>query len=221
MLADFSAPGLYTTEIQLDSVFGEFQILRNQDWNQVFYPAVNGVDALSNIPVLGPDDSGGYNCWCISGQPGDAYTVEFQKAEVLGLNTYAVSWHRVQKQVKAEGGKDPGKRFVIVGTFNKYRTRDVMAWDGESYTFTIDIGSKAQESFQILQDGDFQSVLHPSIKDANPTVSHQLLGPDKRAHDLQWTVGKSAEDNAVPGDRFRVRLVMHGSRPSKVDWKRV
>merc|ERR1711879_747234 len=78
MERDPSMPCLWTADVRLFFDLTEFQIIMDQDWSQVFYPnsyaTEEGVD-----DILGPDDLAKGMTWCISGKPGDKYSVQFQR----------------------------------------------------------------------------------------------------------------------------------------------
>jgi len=76
----------------------EFVILRNRDWEQVFYPAAgqptsNNWDAED---VAGPDTGLGANTWCLEGRSGDKFRIEFFRSVGNSLDTRRISWQIVE-----------------------------------------------------------------------------------------------------------------------------
>jgi len=76
---DQDEPGRYTAEVRMPVDVGDFQILRDEDWSQVFYP-----DPEARIgeaaSVQGPDERGEGLFWCISGRAGDRFRIEFRRS---------------------------------------------------------------------------------------------------------------------------------------------
>mmetsp|Transcript_77772 Transcript_77772/g.251979 ORF Transcript_77772/g.251979 Transcript_77772/m.251979 type:complete len:1127 (+) Transcript_77772:31-3411(+) len=94
MEEDPSMPGLFSLDIWLTSNYGvDFQIVRNTDWDQAFYPSVLGAGDGSSVEVLGPDDLGGEAAWRIEGSLGQRFRIQFQRSrEAGGSDSCAVSW---------------------------------------------------------------------------------------------------------------------------------
>jgi polyketide synthase-associated protein len=86
-----SSPGKFFVEVETLTDPGEFQIVRNQDWNQVFWPADAHTDE-----VAGPDSSASapWN-WHLRGRPGDSFRIEFERIYVNGVDTKQVSWSKL------------------------------------------------------------------------------------------------------------------------------
>uniref|UniRef100_A0A7S4UEM9 CBM20 domain-containing protein n=1 Tax=Alexandrium monilatum TaxID=311494 RepID=A0A7S4UEM9_9DINO len=112
----------------------------------------------------------------------------------------------------------------IVGTFDNWADVHEMSWDAECkcYHYEIKLGSDKEESFQIVLNKDWKRCLHPDKNDANPYSAYNLLGPDDRGHQLNWTIGKHACDQAAVGARYRVSLSIHDDgNPKKINWTRL
>lgn len=90
------SPGLFRLDVALSGFGGEFQIVRNLDWAQVFYPDCAAATLESDAKVWGPDDWGhGYN-WSIAGNPGDAVRIEFRRVvDADGGDARSVAWRRI------------------------------------------------------------------------------------------------------------------------------
>jgi len=64
MEQDPSASGTFYADVSLtQNQGGEFQIVRNRDWNQVLYPTEPYATENSSFEVVGPDDMAGDLCW--------------------------------------------------------------------------------------------------------------------------------------------------------------
>mmetsp|Transcript_59163 Transcript_59163/g.190297 ORF Transcript_59163/g.190297 Transcript_59163/m.190297 type:complete len:653 (+) Transcript_59163:2-1960(+) len=90
-------PGLFTAEVQLRRPGGEFQIFRNKDWDQMFYPATS--TGGSSDEVLGPEAVAGAATWRLKGSTGDVFKVEFQRRLEAGKDVRKISWILERKQL--------------------------------------------------------------------------------------------------------------------------
>jgi hypothetical protein len=85
------SPGSFYLDVRLDEEGGEFQIVRNQDWNQVFWPS-----EFNDTSGPGPyvDRLNGWN-WNLDGKPGDKFRIEFTRAYAFGVDTTSTSWRKL------------------------------------------------------------------------------------------------------------------------------
>ena len=125
--------------------------------------------------------------------------------------------------VRAGSCAEPtGISFSIAGTFSAWKPRG-MTWDGQHFVYVVCIGPNGWESFQILLDGSWEKVFYPDVKDANMTVPHCILGPDKQNAGKDWTIGKNRgkllEGYLRSGSAFKVKLEISGGRVEKVFWE--
>merc|ERR1712159_567339 len=74
MTHDSERPGVYTARV---ADGGRFQILRNADWCQAFYPPPEA--PTSGEFVLGPDEEGYEMGWRLGGAAGQEYEVTFER----------------------------------------------------------------------------------------------------------------------------------------------
>lgn len=90
-----STSGVYTQQVVLE--FGRifFQVVRNKDWNQTFFPSMDTASFAEDIPVEGPDWGQERNMWCIEGNIGDKFEIEFQRSLDAGVDKKKVSWKRI------------------------------------------------------------------------------------------------------------------------------
>jgi len=90
MEPDATTPGLFVVTVKVRQRCGLFQIVRERDWDQAFYPG--SPVAASDTEVYGPDDEGfGYN-WGLNGAAGDVIRIEFQRTFEDGKEMRKVSW---------------------------------------------------------------------------------------------------------------------------------
>jgi len=90
-------PGHFIAEVgPLKEAGGQFQIVRNKDWEQVFYPSDGG------FSIWGPDDQGyGYN-WCLNGTVGNMFRVHFERTWEDGEDMRSISWTDVESGAQAK-----------------------------------------------------------------------------------------------------------------------
>merc|ERR550532_314521 len=91
MKADSSAPNTFKLEVKLTYGGGIFQIVRDRDWSQIFYPNPD-MGAAAADKVLGPDDLiYGYG-WNLDGKPGDKFSIQFTRSPEDGKDVKSVSF---------------------------------------------------------------------------------------------------------------------------------
>jgi len=227
MDTDEATPGMFHADVRMLRNSEEFQIVRNRDWNQVFYPSFGSKDMTDGSPnqVLGPDfvPGGGWN-WEINGRPGDICRVEFRRLREAGFDQRTVSWHRTGRVLLGTADKEMVRypRFFAIGSWDSWYEHLEMLWDGTEYRLRLRLGSTGKESFQILAEGNRTQIIHPSVEHATPDISHELCGPHDWGHDLCWTIGVGAEYK--PGTEVEVRLLVASSEdewcrhPCEVRW---
>lgn len=85
--------GKFSIEVKLLRPGSEFQLVRDMDWFQVFYPATpqgNGQEY-----IVGPRDGGHGLNWFIDGKIGETYRIEFERKVEAGRESKKVSWARI------------------------------------------------------------------------------------------------------------------------------
>mmetsp|Transcript_88723 Transcript_88723/g.215053 ORF Transcript_88723/g.215053 Transcript_88723/m.215053 type:complete len:1046 (+) Transcript_88723:81-3218(+) len=93
MKQDPTTPGHWTCDIRLMVDIGDFQIVRDQDWSQVFYP--NPYSEGDGDPeILGPDTVVQGQTWCIDGKAGDVFTLHFQRSFETGQELRKMYWEK-------------------------------------------------------------------------------------------------------------------------------
>jgi polyketide synthase-associated protein len=79
----------FTAEISLTANKGDFQIVRDMDWSQTFYPATHSGNGSEYI--IGPRDGGHGLNWQISGFTGDTYRITFERS----ADSKKISWVKI------------------------------------------------------------------------------------------------------------------------------
>uniref|UniRef100_A0A7S1RUY7 Ketosynthase family 3 (KS3) domain-containing protein n=1 Tax=Alexandrium catenella TaxID=2925 RepID=A0A7S1RUY7_ALECA len=92
---DPQVKGLYYAEVTLRWGDGEFQIVRNKDFQQVLYPSA--ARAPSGSDVLGPDEGGEGLHWRVRGCPGESFRIELQRSLAGGEDAKSVSWRGLER----------------------------------------------------------------------------------------------------------------------------
>jgi len=87
-----SVPGTYHAEVRVAGYGGEFQIIRNRDWQQVFFPS-----AADKNAVDGPGTNDTDASWPLHGRPGEVFRIEFRRSWEAGAESRAISWRRIEQ----------------------------------------------------------------------------------------------------------------------------
>nr|AQS99206.1 type I polyketide synthase [Gambierdiscus excentricus] len=224
----------YSVEALLLRSGAEFQIARNADAGQVICPSEPRSDAAS--PGYGPDDGVAARgmTWLIGGQVGEVYKITVVlEADRLEAN---VSWVKLrEEQLTAEQDSISKRaRFGVVGSWGAWVRQSQLtfggvtsvsvpgalspSWTSTLYYFFVQIGPGGQESFQLLQDLDWDRVIHPSsLVQASGAPHSVALSPnDGYTVGLVWTIGQG--DVAIPGDVFVVKVSAVKDRVTGVSW---
>jgi len=97
MKKDDTTEGVYHKEVTLTHWAADFQVVRNKDWHQTFFPtgpvAASGGASSS---VEGPDANVEGAYWRLKGRPGEVYRVTFRRALADGKESLELSWSKVE-----------------------------------------------------------------------------------------------------------------------------
>lgn len=85
--------GKFSLTFKLYRHGGEFQIVRDRDWFQVFYPATP--DGTGEEYIVGPRDGGHGLNWFVDGKPGETYRIVFERKVSADRDQKKVSWTRL------------------------------------------------------------------------------------------------------------------------------
>mmetsp|Transcript_93964 Transcript_93964/g.265926 ORF Transcript_93964/g.265926 Transcript_93964/m.265926 type:complete len:1160 (+) Transcript_93964:86-3565(+) len=216
---------IFTLEVVLLRAGGEFQLARNGDTNQTICPP--WPRAESTEPAYGPDGgvaARGCN-WALGGKPGDVYKISFDRSAMK------VTWEKVREEKLTDDQLSASSRprVSVVGSWAGWVRQVPLAWGGRNLAlpgapaelyFFVQMGADAQESFQLLEDYNWDAVLHPNRPVTHPEIPHTLMmSPnDGYAMNLVWTIGPDVA--ASPGEVFHVKVTYQGGRVRQVAWDR-
>jgi len=222
MDADDSEPGLYTKVVHLLKDGTSFQVYRNGDWEQGFYPRMAKGNACDEI--VGPSGDGMGLNWWIEGKVGDLVRVDFRRSVVDCKDQRTISWEKEGfKEVDFEAIAKEHKWHVI-GSFTGFQKTMEMEKDEETggWKVEITVGRSGKEHFQFLLDGNYLSALHPEVNDANMYDEDQsLAGPDDEGSDRYWTIGMHPNDaNIGSGNHVFIHLDIEAGLPKRVWWEK-
>lgn len=220
MVLDQSADGLFRADVTLEKEEGEFQIVRNKDWQQVLYPV--GDDAGK---TEGPDDLDGGRCWKLASNAGDSFRIQLQREWKQGEDQRTVSWQKLQSGAASVSSAEklhemPGGRciYCLVGSWDNWCRPRAMTWDSAKSCWKgrLRVGETGEENFYILKDGADHQAIFPNCRNACPGSFHVVQGPGANLHKLSWRISK--KDGAEPGIECEVRLQLDeaGIKPKKL-----
>lgn len=220
MQRDATSNGVFTFEVRLLRGVGFFHILRNRDPSQVFHPEFVHDESGR---VFGPDAADKDSCWCLDGQAGDVFKIQFQRSMDKGIDTKRISWQKVRDEPLSDAEKSAAlrPRYCMVGTWDNFKVPKEMTWTGTAYSFSVEVGRQGTASFQILPDGDWGQRIYPSEPDASPHEYHELMW-DYTGGDNTWTIGQHDSESDSADTTFEVTL--HVGRhwtPTKVTWNKL
>lgn len=92
MTPDPENPGVYSAEVKLLSDSSKFQIVRDQDWSQVFIPPPGAAPDAQDC--FGPTDAVD-QYWSITGKAGAVFKIVFKRTVELGVDQKSISWTQV------------------------------------------------------------------------------------------------------------------------------
>jgi polyketide synthase-associated protein len=214
MTPDPSQPGVHVVELCLPTAGGSFNIIRDNDYGQAFFPG-------EEPEVLGPAESEEASSgWFLDGKPGDVFRIEFHRT----VETKKVSW----KWVRQEAPSQEALALLSAKTFYIVRSGDLplkMLWNGNHYQFTLVLGSTAKASFTTLGSdryGNPAGCFYPGTNNASPHEQYEMMGPSEVTAGMVWTIGAHENDDARPGGRYEIRLFLDESgKPVYLDWQPV
>nr|AQS99298.1 type I polyketide synthase [Gambierdiscus excentricus] len=196
-----SNAGAYELDVHLTRIGGEFQIVRDRDWDQVFYPQGDAVG--------GPDDASEGRSWSLNGRKGQTFRITFRRENEAGVDVRAVSWEKTGTEELSEEQQQAADRvrYAVFGSWDGGTRLRELKWSGAYHYFFLELGATAKESFQLVQDCNWNRIFHPSVAEATSGTEHEIVGPsagDGRSRGLNWVVGLGGYEK--PGDQFEVRV---------------
>ncbi|CAE8632295.1 unnamed protein product [Polarella glacialis] len=221
-------PRIFRAKVQLLKDGGVFQVVRDKDWDQTFYPEA-GVTNPPGSSIVGPDAFGLGRGWPLGGKAGDIFEVEFRRSVATsGSDDRSVTWNRLEATGTALDYVEVMARsftYCVVGSWSHFTKREEMSFDEERQAWVADVvvGQTGLECFQVLLNGNWLAVVHPGTDQASfRDADHQLLGPELLSGtNLCWAIGKDEEDSALgPGDVVQILLeVGNDGLPRAIRWR--
>jgi hypothetical protein len=222
MEADENTSGVYTQVIRLLKTKHRFQVYRNADWDQCFYPT-NGVTDMT-AQIRGPDGAGLGSYWTIEGEIGDRFLVKFVRMQRKGQDVREITWEKVGFETVDMEELAKTAKWHLFGSFRDQRnhtglvemTRD----EKGDYYGDILMAFHGNETFQIIKNCNFLCALHPKVD--NGTMfdeDGELQGPGPDGTDKFWSVGTHPEDQCQRGMYARIHLDFSRGVPSRVWWE--
>ncbi|OLQ02736.1 Ankyrin-1 [Symbiodinium microadriaticum] len=242
MMLEDEAVGRFTIKASLPKGKQRFQILRNRDWRQLIYPETRYADCEDDVPVKGPDASGYDSYWSIEVMasrnvffidlelwPEAALAArEDERKARPAVSKMKVSWRSVGRQELSQQELFENARpsFFLVGSWDCWLRRTKMRFDGlrQSYVGRAPRALRGGDLFQILSNGDWNSILHPSVHEAGLENTAASRGAGTRAYpawrmDKDEVVEEETSARRRASDRFEVVLNIR-STPWRVSWQK-
>lgn len=102
--------------------------------------------------------------------------------------------------------------FMIQGSFNSWTMEELKRSSDVDclHTFELEIGEHGRESFQIIVDGDPDSILYPSVPNCTKK-STPICGPETQpSHEFAWVI------EAPVKKRFQIEVFARGKSKSVI-----
>merc|ERR1712187_971643 len=149
------------------------------------------------------------------------------------LDVKTVSWKLTETKELTDEQNQTAMltRYAVFGSWDGGNRLRELQWTGSYYRVFIELGGDVKESFQIVEDMDWDRIWHPSKPDANGSVKHEILGPkmDGSSVGLNWVIGKEGFEAA--GEVYEVKVIdqpgprtafaFSGRKVTSVTWQRV
>jgi len=206
-------PGKYQADVALASSHSRFQVLRNKDWSQTFFPV--------GTSVMGPSSASYASSWAVEGDSGDVVRIVLQRSWQKGTWSQTVNMEKVGSKPLTDLADESRPRYFLVGAGStvKYELESV---SNLGYAITLQLTDGAVP-FQVLYDGDFRRVFYPNVKCVSSNIPHRILGPavDPGARN-SWLIKRDLDDTSEDGGWYTVELTVSplDRTPQAVRWKR-
>jgi len=206
----------------------EFQIVRDNDWRQVIYPA-QPQTVRTGVPVRGPDHLHGGKRWLVLGRPTEVLAVRLRlrdghvAVEVSRSLPDAAEVREPDFRGCKRWESDEGwarHEYSVLGSW----TDDVpipMVFDADEEVYrgfgkvgSYSLSGAVVEAFQVVVDGDLSQAIYPLVDGAGSGESI-ALGPGGDSSGRTWTVASE-----TPHARFEICYDPHqADRRKVVTWR--
>jgi len=203
-----------------------FQIARDRDATQLYYPSHKGEAEPSGGAAQGPDDPGSAKSWKVLGQPLDKILVRFTirngEASVETMNLSSRGGEIISPPSEKPPAEDTGDSWIldtshfsyyVVGTLTNDRPLPLTLSYGGVYRCQVELTgwkrSKLTKKFQIATDTDVTQVLYPDEKgriagpDAGVSRSWSLSGPRGAVFEIRLNVATRKRDDVVTWEMLK------------------
>eukprot|EP00747_Dinoflagellata_sp_TGD_P218751 gnl/TRDRNA2_/TRDRNA2_90955_c2_seq1.p1 gnl/TRDRNA2_/TRDRNA2_90955_c2~~gnl/TRDRNA2_/TRDRNA2_90955_c2_seq1.p1 ORF type:complete len:321 (+),score=64.44 gnl/TRDRNA2_/TRDRNA2_90955_c2_seq1:60-965(+) len=190
----------------------DFQIVRDRDLTQIYYPAEHDPDAAT--PIEGPDDHGAGKGWVARGRHGEQVTVRFRMSKE---GDATVSVHHKSGEERMWGAayvQTVG--YFVCGDWNDYEPCAMEADEAKEgvYKFRLSIDGGGQQLFQILKNNSRRLAFYPPNPESSPGEDAPC-GPDEGGDGLYWKI------RSPPGLDVEIILDLNAQdSPSMVTFKK-
>jgi polyketide synthase-associated protein len=210
---DKVGPGKYQAEVIMASSRDRFQIVRNRDWSQVFYP--------TGASATGPGTAPYSSSWEVLGASGDVVRITLQRSWQNGSWSQTVTSEKVGSRPENVLKESQWPKYFLAGAGSNVKYE--LEWAGRiQYSITLQL-SQGPVPFQLLYDGDFRRAFYPSVKSANPNIAHKILGPEVAPNkNYSWLIRRDLDDTSEQGGWYTVELTVSplDHTPTAVRWYR-
>eukprot|EP00440_Ansanella_granifera_P034040 gb/GFBE01036926.1/.p1 GENE.gb/GFBE01036926.1/~~gb/GFBE01036926.1/.p1 ORF type:complete len:1259 (+),score=257.18 gb/GFBE01036926.1/:1-3777(+) len=179
-VSDSQMQNVFETTVRIGMSRSEsFRFVRDQDMEQVIYPATSSTDsASSQVPVRGPDDLCGDKSWQISGKYGEQVRIRLQVVDglvqvtVMGVTRPGARW-------TACSITGPGRHsYWVSGSFNDWTPEQMMPGDRlGTWRYKGVVSHRTEERFSVLVDEDPGLVWYPESEGPTPPGLVMVRGP--------------------------------------------
>lgn len=211
---------VHTATLRLLKKKTNFQIFRNEDWDQGFYP--QSIEGDMYADISGPDEFGYLKRWTIHGEVGDVFRIEFRRTIVGAEDQKAIRWELERNEPVDFEELAKSHKYFLAGSWTDFKKTIEMKKDKNGNFFSeIIMGSAGTETFQILMNNNWLAAVHPSFNDATMfDDGHFLEGPDDGGAGMYWTMGMHPRDIVGVRDHAIIHLDIKDGVPHRVWWEK-
>jgi len=211
---------LHSIEVQLRRPTTNFQIYRDADWEQGFYPRATSSDHSGE--VRGPDALGHGKNWQICGSVGDHFRIDFRRQAVDAADLREIRWAFVKSGRVDFEEEAKSHRYHYASSSTDFQSLSEMklSEDGRSFSIEVVLDSSGIEKFQIFLNANALAAVRPSLDGATMHDGHTVEGPDNGGACRYWVMGPHPQDGLAPGSTAIVRLHIEDGLPKRVSWEK-
>mmetsp|Transcript_11471 Transcript_11471/g.21528 ORF Transcript_11471/g.21528 Transcript_11471/m.21528 type:complete len:1191 (-) Transcript_11471:171-3743(-) len=213
-----SNTGDMSLEIHTLKANSTFQIVRDKDWDQTFFPKypelTAGQTPCEKDEIDGPSMNGLLKKWKLPNKAGDIYRITFNR------ETRFLAWQFVKNQKPDMKEITKGHQYYLMGSYSDFRSPIEMKYYKETETWKgIFTATSGKDTFFIMLNKNWLSTVHPVEDEAHYTSSGgRLVGPDDGGSDKYWKLDKT-KDAIREGNDVLVEMVMDdGGCPKAIMW---